>query len=233
MSDASTRQTQPIATVVLPGVARVSVLAGQRNVGAGYELAPGNGLTFGADEEKPHPVGEDVTTTSNQARIENLEGVVTLENLAESSVIFVRRRGKTNLAVGQLFKVGDQTLRVVEVDEDRDFTWGDGTQLFTSPRRKGTFAVEHIIEGGRIGASASASEDVVAIGADASALLLGHAPTVSSAHAVVRREEGGQLVLEDQNALNGVFVAVDQKEALDNGALFWVGSQFMRVEITA
>lgn len=231
MSDVSIRQTQPIATIVVPGVARVSVLAGSENLGATYELASGNGLTFGADQVAPHAVGEQVSTDASQALIENIEGVVTLENLAEDSVIFVRRHGTTALAVGQLFKVGDQTLRVVEVDEDRDYTWKDGTQLFTSPRRKGAFAVEHIIEGGRIGASASASEDVVAIGANESALLLGHAPTVSSAHAVVRRGEDGALVLEDQNALNGVFVAMHQKEALENGALFWIGNQFMRVEI--
>src|SRR5699024_3452073 len=91
VSDVSTRQTQPLATVVLPGVARVSVLAGPRNVGAGYEIAPGHGITFGIDDEASHPVGENVTTASNQARLENLEGAVTLENLAEKTAIFVRR----------------------------------------------------------------------------------------------------------------------------------------------
>lgn len=233
MSDVANRQTQPIATVVLPGVARVSVLTGQRGAQDGFEIASGDALTFASDGDTIHPAESEVASDGNQARLENLEGVVTIENLAEHSITFVRRRGRTTLDVGQLFKVGDQTLRVIEIDEDRPFTWKDGTQLFTSPRRKGSFAVQQIIAGGTIGASASVSEDVVAIGAQNSTLLLGHAPTVSSAHAMVRRSEDGTITLEDNNALNGVFVAMQDKEALESGALFWVGGQLMRLDITA
>src|SRR5690625_5398332 len=158
----------------------------------------------------------------NQARLENLEGVVTIENLAEQSITFVRRKGRATLNVGWLCKVGDQTLRVVDIDEDRPFTWKDGTQLFTSPRRKGTFAVQQIIAGGIIGASASSSDDVVAIGAQNSSLLLGQAPTVSSSHAIVRRSEEGKLTLEDKHELNDVYVTLTDKEAHESGHLFLV-----------
>lgn len=233
MSDVANRQTQPIATVVLPSVARISVLTGQRGAHDAFEIASGDALTFAADGDTTHPAESGMESDGNQARLENLEGVVTIENLAEQSITFVRRKGRATLNVGQLFKVGDQTLRVVDIDEDRPFTWKDGTQLFTSPRRKGTFAVQQIIAGGIIGASASSSDDVVAIGAQNSTLLLGHAPTVSSAHAIVRRSEDGKLTLEDNNALNGVYVAMTDKEALESGALFWVGSQLMRLDITA
>lgn len=232
MSDVANRQTQPLATVVLPGVARVSVLTGHRSADEGFEIASGDALTFAADGDTTHPAEAGLQSEGNQARLENHEGVVTIENLTERSITFVRRRGHATLDVGQLFKVGDQTLRVIDVDEDRAFNWKDGTQLFTSPRRKGTFAVQQIIQGGLIGASASVSEDVVAIGAQNSHLLLGHAPTVSAAHAIVRRSEDGTITLEDNNALNGVYVAMNDKEALENGALFWVGSQLMRLDIT-
>lgn len=233
MSDAASRQTQPIATVVLPGVARISVLTGQHNDIEGYEVAPGDALTFAAEGATTHAVESGVESDTNQACLENLEGVVTIESLAASSITFVRRHGSTVLDVGQLFKVGDQTLRVVEVDEDRAFTWKDGTQLFTSPRRQSSFAVQQIMADGRIGASASVSEDTVVIGAQDSTLLLGHAPTVSSVHATVQRGDDGQIILEDHQALNGVYVAVPAKEALENGALFWVGDQLMRLDVTA
>lgn len=232
MSDAAIRQTQPISTVVLPGVARISVLSGQRNEHEGFEIAPGDALTFAAEGTTTHAAESGVEHESNQARLENLEGVVTIESLSEHSITYVRRHGAVPLEIGQLFKVGDQTLRVIEVDEDRAFTWKDGTQLFTSPRRQATFAVQHIMDDGRIGASASVSEDIVVIGAQESTLVLGHAPTVSSVHATVQRGDDGQLILEDHQALNGVYVAIPTKEALENGALFWVGDQLMRLDVT-
>lgn len=232
MSDVAHRQTQPLATVVLPGVARISVLTGHRSADESYEIPSGDALTFAADGDATHPVDTALQSDGNQARLQNVDGVVTIESLADQSITFVRRRDNATLSVGQLFKVGDQTLRVVDVDEDRAFNWKDGTQLFTSPRRKGSFAVQQIIQGGSIGASASTNEDVVAIGAQNSHLLLGHAPTVSAAHAIVRRNEDGTIIIQDSNALNGVYVAIREKETLENGALFWVGSQLMRLDIT-
>lgn len=231
VSDSTERITQPIAVLVRPGVARVTVLSGPSSVGASFVLASGT-LKFGGGDADVD-LSSDPSIAAEQAVLRNEDGAVTLECALNNQVVFLRRRGSAPLEIGDHFLVANQRLRVVPIDDDRPHHWTDGTQLFTSPRRQGTFAVQQILKGGRLGASASMSTDVVAIGAAGNTLVLSHDPSVSQTHAVVQRGDDDTLSIVDLGSLNGVFTKVNGREALESGDLFWIGEQLIRLEITA
>ncbi len=229
MSDVANRKTQPIASLSQSQTARLSILAGDAAVGTVHNLNEGANTIGGAQTDLD--LSADSSIVSKQANITYEEGVVTIEDLGEHPSVFVHVKGAVPVKFGQPFLIGDQRVRVVEVDEDRDYTWKDGTRLFTSPRRKATFAVQHLLRGGRIGASASNSEDVVSIGAANAQLNLGHCDFVSTNHAVVRRDDGGSIVVEDKNATNGVYVSINGKHVIENGSTFWIGRQLIRLDL--
>ena len=231
MSESAERQTQPIAVLVSSGVAYVTVLAGTAAVGSNYVLDAGE-LTIG-DGSAGIDLSADPSISGLQATLLNEDGAVSLRCDQNNQNVFLRRRSPTPLELGDHFIVGSQRLRVAECNDDRPFTWEDGTQLFTSPRRKGSFLVEQLLSGGRRGASASNSEDLVPIGADGTMMSLAHDPTVSTAHAIVQRGEDGVILVSDQDSLNGVYTPVQGVESLVSGDLFWVGNQLLRVDISA
>lgn len=230
MSEAVERTTQPLAILVPPGVARITVLAGAAPVGMTFALSAGT-LAVGGDGTDID-FSDDPCVAPLHATFANHDGVVTIRDEGADNGIFLRIRDAVAVGVGSMFRVAGQTLRIVEVDDDRAHTWRDGTRLFTSPRRTGRFAVQQIFESGVLGASASNSDNNVTIGGPGASLVITNDPTVSSRHARVFAAEDGTLVLEDAHTVNGTYARIVGEVALEHGDLLWIGRQLVRVDIT-
>lgn len=228
MEPSAERKTQPISILSQPGVARLTVIAGALPAGLSFTLGGSEHVAGSANADID--LSMDASVAPRHALFRYADGGLMVSDEAGAGV-FVKSGESTPLSDGSLFRVAGQVLRVRRINDDQEYTWQDGTKLFTSPRRKGTFCVEQILAGGQVGASASARDGAVTIGGIGSALVVTHDPAVSARHARVY-EEGGQIYVSDAGSSNGTSVAIDAPTALHDGDTLWVGQQLLRVDFT-
>lgn len=228
MAESAERKTQPIGILSQPGIARLTVVAGTMPVGLSFVLA-GDEHVAGS-ENADIDMSMDASVAPRHAAFRYEGDSLTVSDESGAGV-FVGASEPAAISDGAVIRVGGQALRVRRINDDQEYTWQDGTRLFTSPRRKGTFCVEQIFSGGRLGASASAQEGQVTIGGPGAALVITHDPSVSSRQARVY-EEGGELFVADAGSTNGTAVAIEAPQSLAGGDTLWIGQQLLRVDYT-
>ena len=222
------RTTQPLGTLVQPGFARLTVVGGAAPAGLSFGVSS-DSMTVGLAGCEIDLTG-DARVSARHATIAYEDGRLVVRDEGSVNGVWHAIREPADLAVGAIFRLGDQVYRVDAMNDDRDYTWQDGTKLLTSPRRTGTFRVIQLLEGGRAGYSASAVDDVVTIGGQGSRLAMLGEPHISARHATVTRH-GDVFRLEDHGSVNGTYVRVDGVQVLADGDLLWVGGTLFRVDI--
>ena len=223
------RKTQPLAVLVCPGIARLTVISGVAPVGKSFVLS-GELLSIGGAEEDAD-FSMDPSVRATHASLVNSDGNYVIRDEGADNGVYVRVRSRQKLALPAKVRVGAQQLHVVAAKDDQPYVWQDGTRLLTSPPRLGTFAVHQILEGGLVGAAALVSDNDVTIGCSGARLDLSHDPAISSSHARIFAEDGA-VWLEDLGSTNGTYVRVQGEVALQHGDLLWVGQQLLRFDLT-
>jgi pSer/pThr/pTyr-binding forkhead associated (FHA) protein len=230
MSDAKNRKTQPFGALVASGKSRLTIVGGPCPHGLTYTLA-------GTEHRIGRKTGdvilsEDATVSSKHAKVTQADGRVTIADEGSANGIFVRIRGPRALQNGEFLRVGSQLFRFDEIDARESFDDGAGTQFFTSPRRKGTFRLLQILEGGLGGLSASSSNDEITIGGEGSTIAFNADANLSARHARIARGADGKVTVEDLGSTNGTYVKAAGETALHHGDYLFIGQSLLRVDLT-
>jgi pSer/pThr/pTyr-binding forkhead associated (FHA) protein len=178
------------------------------------------------------PLGEDEHVSPHHATVSQRDGKLVVVDENSLNGILVRIRGPHALQSGDVFRVGSSWFRFDMLSNREEHHSEDGTRHFTSPRRRGSFRVLQILQGGIGGASFSSLTDEVSIGADpAHVVPLVDDPAVSLNHARLYRAPNGHVVLEDFGSTNGTFVRIHGSAALGDSDQLFIGNELFRVEI--
>lgn len=224
------RTTQPLGALIRPGHARMTVVSGP---------CP-EGLTFGLSGSA-HVIGraqgdvlltEDTEVSPRHATVTMEGGRPVIADQGSVNGVYVRLRVPYELQDGTWFRTGEQVFRLFRLRTEEAFRGPDGTMVFTSPRRKGTFRVQQVLRDGLPGMSSSASNDELSIGGAGAAVAFSTDPFLSTTHAKVYKAPNGAIMLEDSGSTNGTWVRLSGPMALSHGDYFLVGATVFRVDLT-
>lgn len=221
--------TQPIGALIVAGNARLIVVGGQCPPGLSFTLGHGEhaaGRTAHGIQFK-----EDETVSPTHCSFVSDDKGIRVRDEASLNGVYVRVRGKHPLAPGDWFRVGQQTFRFEQLELDETFTTDDGTRVFTSPRRKGTFRVQQILEGGGAGLSSTSSNDELTIGGEGCTIAFTADPYLSAKHCRIAVDASGNATLEDLQSTNGTYVRVCGEHPLAHGDYVYVGNELLRLEV--
>jgi pSer/pThr/pTyr-binding forkhead associated (FHA) protein len=228
-SSSTNGTTQPIGALIVSGNARLVVVGGLCPPGLTFTLGKGeheagrasNGIQFKEDE----------TVSPKHCTFISDDKGIRVRDEASLNGVYVRVRGKHALAPGDWFRVGQQTFRFERLELDETFSTEDGTHVFTSPRRKGTFRVQQVLEGGGAGLSSTSSNDELTIGGEGCTIAFTADPHLSAKHCKISVDADGSAFIEDLNSTNGTYLRVCGEHPLAHGDYVYVGNELLRLEV--
>lgn len=224
------RNTQPIGALVVPGAVRLVIVGGACPQGLTFSLADG---THAAGRTANGVVlKEDETVSPKHCSFSVDGGQIEVKDEGSLNGVYLRIRAPHTLSHGDWFRVGQQLFRFEELTAETEFTTDDGTHVFTSPRRKGSFRVCQILEGGKRGLSSTASDDEISIGGEGAHIAFSSDPNLSQEHCRLYRDANGAFMIEDLDSTNGTYVRIDGLSSIAHGDYLYVGHELLRVEVS-
>jgi len=228
VADSNVNQTQPYGALGARGHARLTVVAGRCPEGLSFSVTGPMSIGRGDAEIS---LGEAPEVSPLHARLSVDAGHVTIEDASSLNGVYLRIRQPVPLRDGDWFRVGREVFRFHYLDDRDRHPMGDGTLFFSSPRRKGTFRIVQVLEGGFAGLSRSWSSDEAVIGRADGNLTVVDDHHMSARHARIYRAENGESYIEDLGSTNGVFVRIKTPTVLSNNDQLFIGSELLRVDV--
>ena len=225
----SKHNTEPMGALMQPGLARVTVVAGVCPPGLSFVLAAERAEAGRAADAVV--LKEDETLSPKHCAFVRKGGKLHVEDLDSANGVYARIQGTHVLTHGDWFRVGNQVFRFFELPEQDEFPNEAGTLFFTSPRRKGTFRVQQMLEGGKAGLSSTTSGDELTIGGDGSTVAFSADKNLSASHCKISRTAAGEFQIEDLKSTNGTYVRINGKADLSHGDYLYVGNEILRVDV--
>jgi pSer/pThr/pTyr-binding forkhead associated (FHA) protein len=214
-----------------PNRAKLILIKGEGLDGVSYLLNADEHLTGRTEGEIRFP--DDPYLSPRHASFFYHEGALFVRDEGSVNGVFVRIRDAVPIQPGTRLLVGEQLIELGEISasEGRQETDGEGTHLYTSPRRPGFFKVIQLLRGGAIGMVFRAPTQNVSLGREGNDINFPDDPFISGRHASIGVSAGG-FTLTDLRSKNGTFVRIDQPYHLHHGDYVFLGQQLLRVEIT-
>lgn len=222
-------EPQPYGPLVVPGHARLIVAAGPCPAGMSFSLS-GSSHTCGRSGDGV-VLREDDAVSPTHCVFSYDDGKLSVEDRGSLNGVYVRTQGPTLVSHGDWFRVGDQYFRFDELTSETEFPNDEGTLFFTSPRRKGSFRILQMLEGGKTGLSSTTSNDEVTVGGEGAAVAFTSDVHLSKLHVKIYKNSTGSFSIEDLDSVNGTYVRIGEKTALAHGDFVFVGNTLLRVEI--
>ncbi len=224
------RNTQPYGALAVPGRLRLVVVSGACPEGLSFSIgAPSASIGRGKADVA---LNEATQVSEKHATIKSGDGRASVVDEGSTNGVYVRLRVPHTLHDGDWFRVGAQFFRFHVLKQEESYPSADGTLLFVSPRRKGTFMITQVLAGGQAGQSATTSGDELTIGGEGSTVAFTSDTHLSTKHARVYQAANGAYMLEDLGSTNGTYVRVRGEMPVAHGDYLFVGSELLRVEIT-
>jgi len=229
VSDSKPRKTQPLGPLVRSGHIRLTVVSGP---------CP-NGLSIGLGGSE-HEIGrkngdvilaEDLGVSVSHATLTKTKGRIEIADHSSNGT-FLRVRGTAVVKAGDIIRTGNQLFRYDLVNPAESHPTADGTLLLTSPRRKGTFRLLQILEGGKPGLSATSSNNELTIGGEGSSIAFTSDAHLSTKHARLLGSDDGTAILEDLGSTNGTYLKISAKSDVTHGDYLYLGNTLLRVDLT-
>jgi pSer/pThr/pTyr-binding forkhead associated (FHA) protein len=231
VSTPGTRTTQPLSPLFQKGAATLTLLAGKAPLGLSFSLTPGQPARVGRGDVEIPLVEDDELSPVHAVFEQRPSGLVVVDQGSVNGV-YVRVRDPRPIASGDWLRVGSQYFRLENVVPQETFPTPDGTLIYTSPRRRGSFRLLQILREGYAGLSATSSTDELTIGGEGASIPFTADAHLSSQHARVVRAPDGQLFVHDLGSSNGTWLRVRNEAALADGDQVMVGNEVLRVSIT-
>jgi len=220
----------PYGPLLKTGHARLVVVAGACPEGMTFSIASGSARVGRGDVEVL--LAEDNEVSPNHATLTYRGTTLTVTDEGSLNGVYLRIRAPHELQDGDWFRAGDQYFVFSKLAEGEAFHGPDGTRVFTSPQRKGTFTVRQVLRDGHIGISSTSSRDEVSVGGEGSSIAFVGDEHLDEKHCRVYRASDGRYLIEDLGSVNGTYVRIRSTENLVDGDVVIVGGEVLRVEVT-
>lgn len=177
---------------------------------------------------------DDPTLSSVHATFAYINGKLIVRD-EESHGVYVRIKAPVELKDGAYFRLGAQVLRVRMGAPVPDASYKpsvDRTTFVGAPISwRPTFALQHILAGGRVGGVWYPQKEVVTLGKEACDLTFPQDTLLSPKHARVTKS-GAKYFLGDSGSKGGTFIRLrpEQEHELVHGDLVLLGGLVLRVE---
>lgn len=222
-------ETQFFSLLQTPGRAKLTVIKGEGGDGISYAL---NAAEHTAGRESGVILfPDDAFLSPEHASFHYRDQRLYLTDQSSTNGTFVRVREPHHLSDGDLFMCGQQLLRLDLCQDETDYPDEEGTLMYVSPNRHCRLQVVQVVEGGLLGAVASAASGELTIGREGCELSVEDDIHLSRRHARVSLERDGRVLLTDLGSRNGTFVRVKGEVRLAHGDYVFMGSELLRVEI--
>ncbi len=175
---------------------------------------------------------EDPFLSARHANLLYRHAQLTLRDENSLNGTFVRIRGKTKLAPGDTFLVGDQLFRVEPMPTVTEHTDSAGTFFYASPSYSSTFRVVQLLEGAGSGLAHCPRGSRVTIGRRGCDINVFDDVHLSEEHCAIEQDADG-FSLTDLESKNGTYVRLKREQPLDHGDYFVVGRKLLRVDMNA
>ena len=177
----------------------------------------------------------DVLLAPRHASISKREGKVFLKDLGTTNGTFVKLRGDTELAPGDVFLIGRELFRfATQKLAEMQQPIGDGTMVMRgAPSLKAgptTAKLEHIQLNGAVTKVYDLDKAETTIGRTTGDLVFGNDPYMSGRHAQIVVQPG-RFILKDLNSRNGVYRRIKGETEMNDADEFFLGEQLFRVSI--
>jgi pSer/pThr/pTyr-binding forkhead associated (FHA) protein len=224
------RITQPLSPLMARNMATLTVLAGRTAHGLSLSISPGATVRVGRSDVEL-PLMEDPEVSPVHASFAFRDGQLMVTDHQSLNGVWLRIREPVPLQPGDRIRAGSQYFTFEPVPSQDRFPDAAGTMLFTSPRRKGSFRVAQIMQGGYEGLATTSSQDDLSIGGDGCTISFSADPFLSQRHARIFRAPDGAWLLTDHQSTNGTWVAIRGESVLRNGDMVCIGGTIVRVAI--
>ncbi|MEZ4224123.1 MAG: FHA domain-containing protein [Polyangiaceae bacterium] len=212
---------------------RLVVIAQDGSPGREYELS-GDQTDVGREGGEIR-LPSDPYVSPRHARLERRQGRYFLRDLGSTNGVYLRLRGETPIADGDLLLIGLEVLRF-EVVSDAEKGFGpavdQGTHVFGSPATPRYARLrQSTVEGVGRDIYHVCREETV-IGRENGDIVFTADPFMSRRHAVISRNPvDGSFSLRDLGSSNGTFLALRQERALEDGDHVRIGQHLFRIEL--
>ena len=224
------RQTQPISPILARGTALFQVIAGRSPIGMTFSIASGAQARVGRMEGEIS-LSEDDEVSPVHATVSSRAGQVVIADNNSLNGVYVRVREPVALDDGDMFRVGAQLFRFDLLSVADAYPTPDGTQIFTSPRLKGSYRVLQILRDGLPGLSSSSSTDELSIGVEGARVNFTADTYLSRMHAKIIRAADGAAFLHDLGSTNGTWVRVRGDRSVRHGDQLLVGNTVLQASV--
>lgn len=221
-------ETLYYGAMMVPGRAKLILIRGEGLEGLSYHLnatehlaGSGNGVVLFPD---------DTYLSKRHATFLYRDNVLYLRDEGSQNRTYLRIREPRELQDGDIFRVGEQVLRVEFLNLKSEYPMHEDTLMYVSPPKEFRFRLVHILDGGKPGAAYSSVNNDLLIGRDGSDVSFPGDRHVSPQHARVFWKDGA-VVLEDLGSKNGTYLNIRAEERLAHGDYVQVGKELLRVEI--
>lgn len=211
-----------------PSKASLVVVRGEGQEGLSYHLRASEHVLGKAGQIQ----FDDPFISDRHANLYYRGSQLTLRDEKSENGTYIRIRGKTKLAMGDLFIAGDQVMRVEPMptaNEDADAT---GTYFYGSPTFRSNFRIVQLLEGGETGLVFCPRETRATIGRQGCDMNFFGDTHLSEEHCSIEQDQDG-FTLTDLDSKNGTYVRLKGEKAVDHGDYFIVGRKLLRVELNA
>jgi pSer/pThr/pTyr-binding forkhead associated (FHA) protein len=225
-----TNAATPYGPLLKTGHARLVVVAGACPEGMTFSVASGSARVGRGDVEVV--LAEDNEVSPNHATLAYRGATLTITDEGSLNGVYLRTRGPHELQNGDWFRAGEQYFLFTTLNDGEAFHGSDGTRVFTSLARKGSFSVRQVLRDGHLGISSTSSQDEVSIGGEGSSIAFVGDEHLDAKHCRVYRASDGRYLLEDLGSVNGTYVRLKDTENLVDGDVLIIGQEVLRVEVT-
>lgn len=221
-------ETLYFGAMMVPGRAKLILIKGEGLEGLSYHLnatehlaGSGNGVVLFPD---------DRYLSKRHATFLYRDNMLYLRDEGSQNGTFLRIREPKRLKDGDMFRVGEQLLKIELLDLQNEYPMKNGTLMYVSPPKSFKFRVVHILDGGKPGAAYCSVNNELLLGRNGCDVNFNDDRHVSPQHARIFWHEGAP-VLEDMESKNGTYFNTSGEERLRHGDYVQVGSELLRVEI--
>lgn len=222
-------ETQYFSDMQDPAKVRLILIHGQGMDGLSYHLTADQHIA-GRNGQLEFP--DDPFISPMHANFYYRNDRLVLRDEGSLNGVYLRVRGTSEIAPGDLFLVGNQVLRLEPTPKASDAADPDGTFFYTSPRLPTAFRVTQILEGGTPGATICARDSKVSVGREDNDLNFLSDPQLDAHHCTLT-ERDGKFQITDHDTRNGTYLRIKTEVELGHGDYLFLGRKLLRVELNA
>ena len=230
LKETTAQNTLFFSPIQAPGKTKLILISGEDFDGMTFYLNATEHTLGRGNCSIPFP--EDLYLSDQHVNFFYRDNQIYMKDLDSQNGTFIRVHEPRLIKNQDVFLAGSCRFRLEYLAKYNQFPRRDGTMIFVSPPRQGSFRIVQIMEGGILGRVHSALNDEIVIGRDGADLTVSDDIHMSSKNTKIYRNQDG-IFIEDINSKNGTYIEVKTERKLANNDYIFAGKKLLRVEINS